>query len=472
MTFCSATATGTFAASIPYSVDLAPTAVAAADFNSDGKADLVTSNQTNGTVSVLLGNGDGTFQPAVTLPAGGSAVNVAIGDFNGDGKADLAVANLTPATVSVLIGDGLGGFAAPVPFSSGNPPGRIIAADFNADSKLDLAFGTSSGVGVVLGNGDGTFQAVSNYLSAAGSPIAGDFLGSGNISLAAATAAGVVVLPGLGDGTFGSPVSFPLSGTPFALAVADFNGDGRADLAVPDLTGGNLSILLGQIPQPGVTCNLGTAPVLTGAAYNFPCPATGGVPPYTYSISSGALPTGLSISATTGAISGTPTATGTFNFTVNAADSDTPVQNATFTGSIQVATPLLITGSPLPNGIFGSPYSTTLASGGTAPYTCTLTAGTLPSGLTLNSSTCVLSGVPTLGAVFTFTLAITDSGTQPQSASPTYSLTATYPAAQHHKFRPPRSVSRIKLTLRRPSPLPVVRTRTHGRPPAFPPGYR
>ena len=422
---------GTFQSAVPYGVDAGPNNVSVGDFNGDGKADLVTANRTNGTVSILLGNGDGTFRPAVNYPAGSPAEAVVIGDFNGDGKADLAVANFGTNTVSILLGDGLGGFSAPASFPGGTSPGALTAADFNGDSKLDLALAATNGVNVLLGNGDGTFQAFVNYPlgTYTAGIVAGDFFGTGNPGLAveSATSGNISLFAGAGNGTFAAPVTVAAGGTaPVALAVADFNADGRSDLVVANYSSNTFSILLGQIPQPALTCNLGAAPIVTGTAYNFPCPATGGVGPYTYSISSGALPTGLSLNTSTGAITGTPTAIGPFTFTVKAVDSDTPPQSAIFTGSITVATPLVVTSS-LFGGVFGTAYSATLASGGTSPYNCTLTTGTLPTGLSLNASTCVLSGTPTLGAVFAFTIGITDAGTPPQTGSPTYSVTITYP---------------------------------------------
>jgi len=147
----------------------------------------------------------------------------------------------------------------------------------------------------------------------------------------------------------------------------------------------------------------------TGVAYSKALAATGGTSPYTWSLASGTLPAGLSLSST-GVISGTATTTGTSTFTVRATDASTPVQSSTKTLSMTVIVPLKVTTtSPLPAAKVGVAYSVTLAAkGGTLPYSWSLSAGALPAGLTLSKAG-VISGTPTTAGTFSFTAKVTDS---------------------------------------------------------------
>jgi hypothetical protein len=271
---------GTFQAPVSYSLGVAEAfSVAASDLNGDGHPDLVvTSGCQNAAdcvsvVSVLLGNGDGTFQAPVSYSSGGVyATSVAIADLNGDGRQDLAVANecqvldpsggvcwgYAPGEVSVLLGNGDGTFQAPVSYNSNAYQAFSVAvADLNHDGHPDLAVVSACQsesncvngvVGVLLGNGDGTFQPVVNYNTGGGnaafSVAIADLNGDGHLDLAVATASqcdgcsnsGVSTLLGNGDGTFQPAVSHNsggISGIAFpSIAIADLNGDGKPDLLV------------------------------------------------------------------------------------------------------------------------------------------------------------------------------------------------------------------------------------------------
>ena len=247
---------GTFQMPVSYSVGASPTSVAVGDFNRDGNLDLAVANFITNNVSVLLGNGDGTFQSAAEYGTLSSPLSVAVGDFNRDGKLDLVVANSAEnggiPGVSVLLGNGDGTFRAAVNYGAGSFPFSVVVGDFNADRNLDLAVANLSGsnVSILLGRGDGTFQAAVNY-GAGSSPQSvamGDFNGDGKLDLAVANNSGTAsILLGNGNGTFQAPTSYRAALIPVSVAVGDFNGDGNLDLAVADYNGSSpasVSVLL------------------------------------------------------------------------------------------------------------------------------------------------------------------------------------------------------------------------------------
>ncbi len=175
-------------------------------------------------------------------------------------------------------------------------------------------------------------------------------------------------------------------------------------------------------PQP-LQISTQTLPAGTaGTAYSQTLASTGGVAPFTWTVTAGTLPTGLSLS-TAGAITGTPSAAGTFTFTARVAD--TSAQQASRQFSIQIAPPPLVLNTlSLPAGTVGTAYSTTLsASGGTPAYTWSITAGALPTGLTLNAGTGAITGTPTVNGTSSVTIRVQDAAGTPQSATRQFSLT-------------------------------------------------
>ncbi len=181
--------------------------------------------------------------------------------------------------------------------------------------------------------------------------------------------------------------------------------------------GGSITVSIADGKLEITTLQLQSGSV--GKTYNVQLTATGGAQPYTWSIVLGNLPAGLTLNATTGALTGTPKQTGTFSFTAEVKDSSLFQQESALESlSIEVAPPpLVVVPSSLPVGAFGQTYSFQLqASGGVPPYTWMIIDGALPSDLTLDASTGLISGTASMMGTFNFTVQVTDSSAPQNSA--------------------------------------------------------
>jgi hypothetical protein len=241
---------GTFAPRRSYTARNAPSAIATADIDSDNDLDLVVANDAGGAagqISVLLGNGDGTFAvPTNTgngigiLPRG-----IALADLDKDGNLDAAVANYTSGTVGVLLGNGDGTFDPSVGTTVGVNPYGIVVADFNEDGKVDIAtanngearvgilINTSSGAGVV------SFATVAKIAVQAGSielAVADlDDNTHADLAVANSTANTTSILLGSGTGAFAAAVSYDVGVTPRAISIVDVDQDGKLDVLASNL---------------------------------------------------------------------------------------------------------------------------------------------------------------------------------------------------------------------------------------------
>ncbi len=253
-------------------------AVAAADFNLDGKPDLAVANFRTDNLTVVLGDGSGGFSPAAGSPvsAGGGPESVAAGDFNRDGKPDLAVANVISDNVTILLGDGSGGFsaAAGTPVGVGDGPFSLAAGDFNRDGKLDLVTANfvSGTVTILLGNGSGGFtEAFGSPVRVGDMPLSvavADFnfdekpdVAVGKTSFGTGT---VSILIGNGGGGFSEATGSPLGVGNFltSVTVGDLNLDDRPDLVVT--IGAGIMALLGD--GSGSFSPTASSPVAAGVA--------------------------------------------------------------------------------------------------------------------------------------------------------------------------------------------------------------
>ena len=224
------------------------------DFNGDSQQDLATANESGASVSILLGQGDGTFQDRQDVAMGENPVFVTVGDFNDDGRQDLATANQTPletfGSVSILLGQGDGTFQVFPGMDFGAFPVSLAVDDFNGDGQQDIATANAANTGgnsasILLGNGDGTFQAAPDVQvdTFPQSVTAGDFNGDGQQDLAV-RATTVSILLGNGDGTFPVRQDVSAGADQRSVTVGDFNGDGRQDLATANGVGDTVSVLI------------------------------------------------------------------------------------------------------------------------------------------------------------------------------------------------------------------------------------
>lgn len=240
-----------------------PVGIAAADVNGDGNIDLVTSNFGKAdlggdTISVAFGNGDGTFKDPKSYPANLDPDSVVIDDVNGDGLPDVIVPNFNADSVSVLLNDAAGGYEKPVTYKTGPKPIFIAIGDINADTFSDLVVVNdiaSGGISVLIGDGKGAFSSTGKVDYVTGdnpaSAAIGDLNGDGNpdIVTANSNSNNITVLLNKGDGTFAKNKDYPTAdqaSLPRGVAIADFNGDDKADVAAANATLSNVAIFPGK----------------------------------------------------------------------------------------------------------------------------------------------------------------------------------------------------------------------------------
>lgn len=231
-----------------FAVGTEPGTVAIADFNNDGKLDIVTANDKSDDASVLLGDARGGFSPAPgsPFPAGHSPNDIVVGDFNHDGCLDLAFANHETQHLTVLLGDCRGGFApaphSPVTVAVRPHPHGIATADFNGDGNLDLVTDSwaEDRLEILFGDGKGGFTTPGSYVPVGKHPYqrvrVADLNGDGKADIVSTNLDGdnVTILLGDGKGGFHQPPGspFPCGNSPFNVAIGDVNGDGIPDLAI------------------------------------------------------------------------------------------------------------------------------------------------------------------------------------------------------------------------------------------------
>jgi hypothetical protein len=558
---------GTFGTATNIGVDSNARFIASGDVNRDGKTDLFVlmsdPNTGSGNVSVLLGNGDGTFGSATTFGAGYIPSSMIVADLNSDGAPDVAITNQSFITdhfgaVAVLLNN-----TAPTNLTLHSIGNRIVHAGQNLQFVLsatnpNLDNLTYSATNLPLGatfnqvtntfswtpssNQLGVYSNITFTVNSNGVPVESD---SESISVTVENINRPPVLntinsqivdenqnlsfvvtasdPDLGNvvtlsasnlpsgssfnpqtGVFSWTPTFTQSGTYSPVFTATDNGipiasvsenvsivvndvnqpptlnpisDKSTDINIPlqftlsgsDPDGNNISFSATGLPagatlnstigafswtptpaQAGtypvtftvtddgtpalsasqtVSIQINAAPVVVptipaatiNTPYSQPLQVTGGTAPFTWTITKGTLPTGLTLDSTTGIISGTATTLTTKTFTVQVTDSFS--LSATSSITLAVKNPLKLSTTALPGGKVGAPYSKTLvATGGVTPYTWSITAGALPDGLSLDAATGIISGTPTTFGTSNVTIQVNDSNSQTVSKSYTVNV--------------------------------------------------
>ncbi|CAF1470926.1 unnamed protein product [Adineta steineri] len=241
------TGSGSFGPQIIYSTGFYPCWIVVGDLNGDSQLDLVVANYYSSNVGVFLAIGNGNFGPQTTYPTIFDPSSIAIGNFNGDAHLDLVVISSFWPTISVLLGTGSGTFQLQTTFSIDFTLYGVSAGDFNGDGRIDLVVANDPpslpNVGVLLGNGDGSFGLQTTFTAGADGVVTwvtiGDFNGDSITDFAVSnpySMRSVAVLLGTGNGSFvlKTTIATGSDSSPNGIAVADFNNDGRLDLAVCD----------------------------------------------------------------------------------------------------------------------------------------------------------------------------------------------------------------------------------------------
>lgn len=414
---------GTFSSFTSYAVGASASALCAVDLNKDGNMDVVSANTGTNDLTVLLNNGTATFTTSITVPVGNQPAGICTADFDGDGNPDLAVTCVSPDQIYVLLGTGTGNFATnttpsvspygicsgdfngdskadlaatdntngvlmiytgvgngtfigPVSYGVGNNPRCVITTDYNTDGKTDLCVvnRSSSNIMVLTNNGTGTFSLAQTMVTSTEPTWVTETNLNGDAIPDYATSDYGVMMPPFFFSVMvnGSSNSMGAGGgmSPHGICSADFNGDGKKDIALACEGTNNVGIYLNTLPMPHIS---GTNQICPGSSTTL---TASGASTYTWSSNAG--------NATTPTVTVSPTSTQNYTVTASAAGCGNTAQSVitvTVNPSPSI-TPLFQSGS----SSICSGQSATIACYGDADY-CTWMPGSLTGTLVTVSPT-------------------------------------------------------------------------------------
>jgi hypothetical protein len=416
---CSGSGCGTLSSSTSAGVTYTAPATVSASTTVSVVATSVSDSTKSATAPVVVSAAPSITTATLTGGTVGAAYSAALAETGGSGTLTWALASGSslPAGLSLSSSGTISGtptsagttsFTVKVTDSSGGHEGAVSATKQLSltINPVQLAISTTSLANGVVGTAYGASLASTGGTGTVSWSVTAGSLPAG-LSLGGSTIAGTPTTSGMVAFT----VTATDSGTPVQTAIQPLSITINSKLAITAAT----------IPNG-----------IVGTAYSANLASTGGAGTITWSVATGSLPAGLTLS-TAGAISGTPTTSGSSNFTVQAKDSGTPQQMAQQTLTVTIYSGLTITTTTLPNGAVNSTYSAALTSaGGAGSVTWSVSEGSLPTGLTLSTAG-VISGTPTASGLVNFTVSATDSSSPPQSKtqalsimiSPALSITTT-----------------------------------------------